>query len=113
MTTNLRPQTLTRPSSASTSTGLEPGERWDERAACKDWPTEMFFPEGRVPTSWYDPARALCDACPVWETCLNAAMREETGNYRFGMRGGLTPKQRQALVTGTITFGDDASEVAA
>lgn len=46
-------------------------------------------------------AAELCAGCPVIEQCLSAAMREEhglTAGNRYGVRGGLSPKERAALV---------------
>jgi WhiB family redox-sensing transcriptional regulator len=67
---------------------------WWEHAACK----------GRTELSWfasdnrqYDlsskaEALALCSGCRVRAACLEDALSE--GNFQFGIRGGLTAKER-------------------
>lgn len=69
---------------------------WIEQAACKDKPTEIFFPtsQGR---GAYDLARAICTGCPVREACLEDAMSTDEWFAVFGMRGGLNPTQREKL----------------
>lgn len=45
-------------------------------------------------------AAARCAGCPVIEECLSAAMEEERGlsaGSRYGIRGGMSPKERAAL----------------
>lgn len=43
----------------------------------------------------------MCDnICPVKDACLEAALREERGQaeaFRFGLRGGKTPRERQDI----------------
>lgn len=55
-------------------------------------------------------AAELCKGCPVLEKCLDAALDEERGlsaQWRFLVRGGLTPKGRANLDLGTKVPGDD------
>ena len=47
----------------------------------------------------YAAGQALCNDCPVKQQCLTAALAEEPNeSRRYGLRGGLTPDQRTALV---------------
>lgn len=65
---------------------------WRQAAACKNKPTEWFFPAKGV-----NPARAkaVCMTCPVRIECLDWAveMRE-----RQGVFGGTSEKQRRPLI---------------
>lgn len=65
---------------------------WRQRAACKDEPTRLFFPDEGEPAS--PAAKAICGACPVRVECLEFAMA--TGQ-RAGVWGGLGSKQRERL----------------
>lgn len=74
---------------------------WQARAACRRLDAvdayTLFFPPdaGRAV---YREARKLCGDCPVRGECLDAALREEDSTrYRYGMRGGLTPRERSQL----------------
>jgi hypothetical protein len=68
---------------------------WRRRAACArpGVDPDLFFP---FPGEHGKAARAkrICGRCPVRAACLADAMatRDE-----FGVRGGLTPKERQRL----------------
>ena len=68
---------------------------WRIDAECQNYPTEMFF--GEV-YGWDAPMviKATCNRCPVRQECLDAALWEEqdTPTTRFGIRGGMTWKQR-------------------
>jgi WhiB family transcriptional regulator, redox-sensing transcriptional regulator len=65
---------------------------WQDRAACKDLPTEMFFPErGSHPKA----AQKVCRECHVRRECLDYAIKTGTD---FGVFGGLVPNQRHALI---------------
>lgn len=66
-------------------------------AACKDMDLEHFYPErsGAPPSPQ---ALRACARCPVAVDCLETALEEEgTRVGRYGIRGGLTPKQRITL----------------
>lgn len=66
---------------------------WQDEAACRGLPIEMFFPQGNIPVE----ARATCSGCAVQAECLVAALVEEVGTgHRSGLRGGLSPMQRRA-----------------
>lgn len=73
---------------------------WSDQAACRTVEMIVFFPErehaGRGGTN-YSEARQVCAGCPVKAECLEDALVEEryqSGVYRHGMRGGLSPEQR-------------------
>lgn len=76
-------------------------DTWRLDAAClglaHDW-HNPWFPDGEANNAHaYDEARVICEQCPAWRPCLDAAMAEEAGvgmHHRFGMRGGKTPRQR-------------------
>ncbi|MFG2763119.1 WhiB family transcriptional regulator [Streptomyces rubiginosohelvolus] len=78
---------------------LGPAENWKTAAACRDViDDEMWFPE---PGNWRAMHEAIhtCVGCPVLLLCRQAAADEEHGQglaSRYGIRGGLTPKQRWA-----------------
>lgn len=69
-------------------------EDWRLEAACRNTDPNIFVPaEGandgiRV----YKTAREFCANCPVTQECLDYAVRMQ---IKFGMWGGLTPKQRR------------------
>ena len=69
---------------------------WTEDAACKDLTPQkadqLFFP-ARGHSS--DAGRALCSSCPVAQECLNMALEADA---EFGIFGGVSARQRQALV---------------
>lgn len=67
----------------------------------------VMFPEkgtnsssADVRSAIYADARSVCAGCPVAVDCLEAALAQEgnAGSGRFGMRGGLDPDERTALV---------------
>ena len=72
-------------------------EEWQTDASCaSNWP-EIFFP-GKGES--YANARKICAQCAVLEECLEYAMQSEgsaASGDRFGMFGGLTPKERYEL----------------
>jgi hypothetical protein len=73
---------------------------WRSKAACKDMPKNMFFPENCHAEKGYAVPRKICGTCPVKEQCLATAMKHESGERcRYGMFGGLTPKERYLLDT--------------
>jgi WhiB family redox-sensing transcriptional regulator len=68
-------------------------EEWRFRAACRDAPTDLFFPaaddQGSVAR-----AREFCRGCPVREECLAYAI---INRQNEGIWGGLTPEERRRL----------------
>lgn len=84
-----------------------PDASWREQRACKNVPTDWFFPTKGVgrpradrKESTFDPygkVRPICKGCPVRHACLWDGMRVEQAQVRFGMYGGLTPQERDRL----------------
>lgn len=75
--------------------------RWVTRAACSDHPTNIFFPESKVPGGReapkkhdWDKAKRVCARCPVMAECR----RDHLGET-WGVWGGLDPEQRKELRT--------------
>lgn len=72
---------------------------WFARGSCSPSTAHLFFPseKGKDP---YRDARVLCLGCSVRLRCLEAALEEEEASpdaRRYGMRGGLTPREREEL----------------
>lgn len=65
---------------------------WQDDALCREVDGDLFFPtEGREHLA---EAKRLCAGCPVRTQCLTFALE---GNERFGVWGGLSTKERDAL----------------
>lgn len=64
---------------------------WHESALCAQTDPEAFYPEKGGTTR---PAKKVCQACPVQTECLEDALATDE---RFGIRGGLSERQRRAL----------------
>lgn len=50
---------------------------WTDHAACADMPKAVFFPTGANTTEYQNGVRAavaVCDGCPVRQSCFDAAM---------------------------------------
>ena len=65
---------------------------WQERALCRDYDPEVFFPEKGGSSR---EAKRICSECPVRIECLNYALRRDE---RYGVWGGMTAAEinRQA-----------------
>jgi hypothetical protein len=67
------------------------------KAECVGSPTTLFFiiEEDRKVVEYigYETTRRICGKCPIWDKCLDYAMKNEN----YGMWGGLTTKERNAL----------------
>ena len=68
-------------------------EPWRSEAACRSLPTAWWYVTrgDRAPR-----AKAICAACPVKAECLEAAMAED-GSGAFGVRGGMSARERNQL----------------
>jgi WhiB family transcriptional regulator, redox-sensing transcriptional regulator len=64
---------------------------WTARARCAETDPEIFFPPADDPAT---EARHICAQCPVREDCLAYAL---DADERFGIWGGLDPRERQHL----------------
>jgi WhiB family transcriptional regulator, redox-sensing transcriptional regulator len=73
---------------------------WQESAACRELPTEMFFyPDGeRGPRrkNRENAAKAVCASCPVIQACRQQAL---TLIEPYGIWGGLTEDDRVAILS--------------
>jgi WhiB family redox-sensing transcriptional regulator len=89
-----------------------PDDDWRLAAACRDEDPNLFFPDHATSTSRpgppdttelrhlasiYAPARTICDTCPVAAACLEEELAFGYSN-QYGMRGGLDPNERRALI---------------
>jgi len=84
-----------------------PGEPWELDAKCAEIGMEPFFPEGSGKSGRFEQIRRVaCASCEVRATCLNEALATEEDGDRFGMFGGLDPKQRAELVHAAPTDRD-------
>lgn len=81
-----------------------PDRGWDHDAKCRDEDPDLFFPDmdGPVPYRFVAAqAKAICfgrdgrPECPVRHLCLEDAIGEDE---LFGIRGGLSHRERNALV---------------
>ena len=65
---------------------------WRNRAACRGIDPDIFFP---VTDEDAEPAKAICDACPVREACLEFAL---AAREREGVWGGATERERRRII---------------
>ena len=73
---------------------------WRHDAACRDQPTDLFFPPHGVSHHEVDRARTICQRCTVREDCLAYALDNREVH---GIWGGLTERQRRQLRRQTRT----------
>lgn len=64
---------------------------WRDQAACRDYPTSMFFP-ARGDNAGLAAAKAVCARCPVRDDCLEFSI---VMGDRVGVWGGVTERTRQ------------------
>lgn len=64
------------------------------QAVCAQTAPDLFFPEKGSETRQ---ARKLCESCPIKFACLAEALRTPPWEDDFGVRGGLTVRQRRAM----------------
>lgn len=118
MTSWRQPVTLTAPEVG------EVDQAWREYANCVGLDVEVFFPKKDTPGN-YAAARRVCGRCDVRAECLRAGMLAEEASaraagrqvemnnrpyeWRHGMVGGLTPKERQALRNTGVSVTLDAA----
>lgn len=85
---------------------------WWDRAACKEAPSDVFFPEKTVSNAAIGDAKAYCAVCPVRKECLIEAAFFNDDWRIFSVRGGLTAKDRRQLkrsLAKTGAYGDPAN----
>jgi WhiB family redox-sensing transcriptional regulator len=71
----------------------DPRLAWLDNAACRPYPTEMFFPIAGEDTS---KAREVCLGCPVSLECLDFALRS---GQKHGIWGGTSERERRRINT--------------
>lgn len=64
---------------------------WMEHAACRDYPTEWWFPENHSRPPTLKQAKMICMRCPVRQDCEDYA---NTNEIAIGMWGGKMPFAR-------------------
>lgn len=64
---------------------------WRDDAACVDYPNVDFF---KLYNNAVE-AVAVCNICPVKESCLDFALRNRE---EYGVWGGMLPKERRELM---------------
>lgn len=76
--------------------GPQPRLSWQADAACRQLPTELFFPVGHGPKAQAQAglAKGVCHACVVKAECLDYAM---AANMPYGVFGGLAENERREL----------------
>jgi len=69
---------------------------WRLRASCRSVDPDLFFPVGTtgLAVEQIDSAKAVCDACPVNEPCLEYALAT---NQDSGIWGGTSEEERRSL----------------
>lgn len=67
-----------------------------ERAACRNFPTTLFFLEQfeNQRTTKLAEARAVCSQCEVADDCLRFALNND---IQYGVWAGTTPLQRKQM----------------
>ena len=70
---------------------MPPDQSWQDNAACKTLPIEMFFPPAEQEA---ETAKAICSACTVRGPCLEAAI---AAGEPFGIWGGLNTQERRTI----------------
>lgn len=68
---------------------------WRADALCAEIDLEIFFP-GKGGDGARE-ARAVCTLCQVRAECLQFALDVELDSYRYGIYGGLNPRERSEL----------------
>jgi WhiB family redox-sensing transcriptional regulator len=73
---------------------------WQESAACRELPTEMFFytdgERGPRRKNRENAAKAVCASCPVIQACRKQAL---TLAEPYGIWGGLTEEDRLTILS--------------
>ena len=64
---------------------------WRQRAACQGIDAEVFYPTTEEEE---EEAKAICNVCPVRETCLEFAL---ANREREGVWGGLNERERRRV----------------
>lgn len=82
----------------ATSSQSEQSWSWRDKAECRKYDPEIFFPERRGKIDNRDEqvikAKAICAQCEVMAECLEYAIEKDE---KFGIWGGLTEDERAAV----------------
>ncbi len=65
---------------------------WRQRGACQVLDPEIFYPPVEEEA---DDARAICEACPVQDECLEFALGNREAE---GIWGGATSRERRRMI---------------
>ena len=76
--------------------------RWMRKAACRDQGFDAWFPTDEF-SEEADAARQVCSGCGVRPECLDYAL---AAGIRHGLWGGLSARERAALVTSDRAQGN-------
>lgn len=74
-------------------------DNWFDKAACKDVPSEIFYPDGldRAEDQKREAAaKIICKSCPVAAECLMHAIENEE---KYGVWGSFAPKERKTILS--------------
>ncbi|MHB8262311.1 MAG: WhiB family transcriptional regulator [Acidimicrobiales bacterium] len=74
---------------------VQTGLAWRKQAACRGMSTVIFYPDPEGPEEDIVSAKAVCEQCPVRETCLEHAL---TNRERYGIWGGTTERERRRII---------------
>jgi len=67
---------------------------WRAKAACRGLDPSTFFPD-QDDDEAAEPAKAVCEVCPVRELCLEHALGSRE---REGVWGGATERERRRII---------------
>jgi len=67
---------------------------WRKRAACRGIDVEIFYPDSDDDAD-AEPAKAVCEMCPVRQACLEHAL---ANREREGVWGGATERERRRIL---------------
>lgn len=67
---------------------------WRSKAACLGVDPELFYPDPDNEDA-ANPAKLICGACPVQESCLEFAFRS---GEKEGIWGGCTERERRRII---------------
>ena len=77
-------------------TSIIPTSSWRDHAGCRGVDPGIFHPDDEEENEFSaEPAKAICNACPVREPCLEHAI---TVREKHGVWGGLTARERRRLI---------------
>ena len=68
---------------------------WTTQAACLGVDLDVFYPDV---SEHCDDAKRICATCPVVDACRDYALSQESVANCWGVFGGLSPKERQAIL---------------